>query len=262
MKYGPSMAKITTEKRGHLFLIGVNRPEKMNAFDTDMLEQFGAAFDELERDEDARCGVIFANGEHFTAGLDLANVAPVVMEGKMPFARGGVDPWGVHGKERSKPTVIAVHGRCLTLGIELCLAQDIVVAATNTRFAQIEIKRGIFPFGGATYRFPAVAGWGNAMRWLLTGDEFDAQEAHRIGLVQEVTEPGKQLDRALAIAETIAAQAPLGVKATLESARRARDEEEAARALLPEIVKLMKSEDAREGLMSFIERRAAKFAGK
>jgi enoyl-CoA hydratase/carnithine racemase len=75
-------------------------------------------------------------------------------------------------------------------------------------------------------------------------------------------EPGKQLDRAIAIAETIAAQAPLGVKATLESARRARDEEEAARALLPEIVKLMKSEDAREGLMSFIERRSAKFAGK
>jgi enoyl-CoA hydratase/carnithine racemase len=68
----------------------------------------------------------------------------------------------VHGKERTKPTVIAVHGRCLTLGIELCLAQDVVVAATSTRFAQIEIKRGIFPFGGATYRFIAAAGWGNA----------------------------------------------------------------------------------------------------
>ncbi len=256
------MAKITTEKRGHLLLIGVNRPEKMNAFDIEMLDQFAAAFDELERDEDARCGVIFANGEHFTAGLDLANVAPVVMEGKMPFERGGIDPWGIHGKERTKPTVIAVHGRCLTLGIELCLAQDVVVAATSTRFAQIEIKRGIFPFGGATYRFPTAVGWGNAMRWILTGDEFDAQEAHRIGLVQELTEPGKQLDRAIAIAETIAAQAPLGVRATLESARRSRNEEAAARALLPEIVRLMKTEDAREGLMSFIERRAAKFTGR
>ncbi len=180
----------------------------------------------------------------------------------MPFDRGGIDPWGIHGKERSKPTVIAVHGRCLTLGIELCLAQDVVVAATNTRCAQSEIKRGIFPFGGATYRFPAVCGWGNAMRWILTGDEFDAHEAHRIGLVQELTEPGKQLERAIAIAETIAAQAPLGVRATLESARRARNEEAAARALLPELVKLMKSDDAREGLMSFIERRAAKFTGK
>jgi enoyl-CoA hydratase/carnithine racemase len=256
------MPKITTEKRGHLMLIGVNRPEKMNAFDIEMLDQFATAFDELDRDTDARCGVIFANGDHFTAGLDLGNVAPVVMEGKMPFDRGGIDPWGVHGKERTKPTVLAVHGRCLTLGIELCLAQDIVVAASNTRFAQIEIKRGIFPFGGATYRFPAAVGWGNAMRWLLTGDEFGAEEAHRIGLVQEVTEPGKQLERAIAIAETIAAQAPLGVRATLESARRVRNEEAAARALLPEIVKLMQSEDAREGFMSFMERRTAKFQGR
>ncbi len=255
------MVKITTEKRGHLALIGINRPEKMNAFDVEMLEQFARAFDEMERDDDVRCGVVFAHGDHFTAGLDLANVAPVVMEGKMPFDRGGVDPWGVHGKLRTKPTVIAVHGRCLTLGIELCLAQDIVVAASNTRFAQIEIKRGIFPFGGATYRLVQTAGWGNAMRWLLTGDEFDAEEAHRIGLVQEITEPGKQLDRAIALAETIAAQAPLGVRATIASARRSLNEEAAARALLPEIVAMMNSDDAREGLMSFMERRAAKFTG-
>jgi enoyl-CoA hydratase len=256
------MAKITVEKRGALQLIGINRPEKMNAFDLDMLGAFAEAFAELERDDAMRCGVVFAHGDHFTAGLDLANVAPVVMEGKMPFDRGGVDPWGVHGPQRSKPTVIAVHGRCFTLGIELCLAQDVVVAATSTRFAQIEIKRGIFPFGGATYRFVQAAGWGNAMRWLLTGDEFDATEAHRIGLVQEVTEPGKQLERAIAIAETIAAQAPLGVRATIASARKSLDEEAAARALLPEIVRLMATDDAREGLMSFIERRTARFTGK
>jgi len=259
------MAKIVTEKRGHLLLVGVNRPEKMNAFDVEMLEAFAHAFGEMERDDDVRCGVVHASGEHFTAGLDLANVAPRVMDGKMLFSSddaSAIDPWGVHGKSRTKPTVIAVHGRCLTLGIELCLAQDVVVAASNTRFAQIEIKRGIFPFGGATYRFPAACGWGNAMRWLLTGDEFDAHEAHRIGLVQEVTAPGKQLERAIAIAETIAAQAPLGVRATIESARRALQEEAAARALLPEIVRLMKSDDAREGLMSFVERRTAKFTGK
>ena len=256
------MPKITTEKRGHLMLIGVNRPEKMNAFDIEMLDQFAAAFAQMDDDADVRCGVVYANGDHFTAGLDLANVAPVVMEGKMPFERGGVDPWGIHGRERSKPTVIAVHGRCLTLGIELCLAQDVVVAASTARFGQIEIKRGIFPFGGATFRLVQTAGWGNAMRWLLTGDEFDAAEAHRIGLVQEVTEPGKQVDRAIAIAETIAAQAPLGVRATLASARASLNEAAAAAALMPEIVKLMGSDDAREGLMSFIERRTAKFSGK
>lgn len=254
---------IVTERRGHLWLIGVNRPKKMNAFDADMLRLLGEAFGELERDPELRCGVIHANGEHFTAGLDLANVAPLIMSGQQTLLGGGeIDPWGVHGKVRTKPTVIAVHGRCLTLGIELCLAQDITVAASNTKFAQIEIKRGIFPFGGATFRFVSTAGWGNAMRWLLTGDEFDAQEALRIGLVQEVTEPGKQLDRAIAIAETIAAQAPLGVMATLASARRSLTEQAAAQALLPELMKLMGSDDAREGMVSFMERRQAKFTGK
>ncbi|HEX7601997.1 MAG TPA: crotonase/enoyl-CoA hydratase family protein [Polyangiaceae bacterium] len=257
-----SDAKITTEKRGHLWLMGVNRPAKMNAFDADMLRDFGEAYGELERDPDLRCGVVFAHGDHFTAGLDLANVAPLVAEGKLDFGAGAIDPWAVHGKVRTKPTVIAVHGRCLTLGIELCLAQDVVIAAANTRFAQIEIKRGIFPFGGATFRLMQAAGWGNAMRWLLTGDEFGADEAHRIGLVQEVVPLGEQLERALAIAETIAAQAPLGVQATLASARKALFEEAAARALLPEIMRLMATDDAREGLMSFLERRAGKFSGK
>jgi enoyl-CoA hydratase/carnithine racemase len=189
------------------------------------------------------------------------NVAPLLMQGKLDLA-GGVDPWGVHGRQRTKPTVIAVHGRCLTLGIELCLAQDICVAASNTKFAQIEIKRGIFPFGGATFRLVERAGWGNAMRWLLTGDEFSAEEGFRIGLVQEVVEPGRQLERAIELAETVAAQAPLGVQATIASARKALNEQAAAAALLPEILRLMSSEDAREGLMSFVERRSAKFTGK
>ena len=143
---------------------------------------------------------------------------------------------------------MAVQGRCLTLGIELALALavDIRVAAANARFAQIEIKRGIFPFGAATFRMPAAFGWGNAMRYLLTGDEFGADEALRLGLVQEVVEPGQELERALAIARTVAAQAPLGGRATLESARRAEAvfEAEAVRALMSELLRLMGSEDA------------------
>jgi enoyl-CoA hydratase/carnithine racemase len=257
-----SEQKITTEKRGHLLLIGVNRPAKMNAFDVEMLRQLGDAFGQMERDDDVRCGVIFANGEHFTAGLDLGNVAPAIAQGELALGAGDVDPWGVHGRARTKPTVMAVHGRCLTLGIELILAQDITVAASNTRFGQIEVKRGIFPFGGATFRLVATAGWGNAMRWLLTGDEFDAAEAHRIGLVQEVVEPGKQLERAIEIAERVAAQAPLGVRATIANARKSVVEAEAARALMDQVRALMGSDDAREGLMSFMERRAARFTGK
>ncbi|HEY3352770.1 MAG TPA: crotonase/enoyl-CoA hydratase family protein [Polyangia bacterium] len=254
-------AKITTERRGHLLLIGLNRPEKLNAFDVEMLRALSAAFTTLEEDPALRCGVVFAHGAHFTAGLDLANVAPALASGQLDLT-SGLDPWGVHGRQRTKPTVVAVHGRCLTLGIELILAQDVGVAAADARFAQIEVKRGIFPFGGATFRLVERAGWGNAMRWLLTGDEFDATEALRLGLVQEVVAPGQQLERALALAETIAAQAPLGVQATIASARRALAEEAAARALLPEIMRLMQTEDAREGVMSFLERRAGRFAGK
>jgi enoyl-CoA hydratase len=102
------------------------------------------------------------------------------------------------------------------------------------------------------------------MRWLLTGDEFDAAEAHRIGFVQEVTAPGEQLSRALAIAETIAAQAPLGVYATLASSRLeiTAGEEEAARRLLPDLAPILGSEDVKEGIASFVERRQARFTGK
>jgi enoyl-CoA hydratase/carnithine racemase len=106
-------------------------------------------------------------------------------------------------------------------------------------------------------------GWGNAMRYLLTGDEISAEEAFRIGLVQELTQPGKQIDRALNIATTISKQAPLGVRATLASARLARTqgEDTAIARLLPDLIPIMKSEDFKEGLRSFIERREAKFKG-
>lgn len=256
--------RITTEARGHVLLIGLNRPKKLNAFDPQMLQELAEAYGELERGP-YRCGVLFAHGEHFTAGLDLAKVAPVVMQGKGLFPdEGQIDPFGLHGPARTKPMVCAVHGRCLTLGIELVLASDITIAADDTKLAQIEVKRGIFPFGGATLRWVQASGWGNAMRWLLTGDELGAEEALRIGLVQEVAPRGAHLEKAIAIAETIAAQAPLGVQATLLSARNRLEKgfEGAAKELVPQILSLMQSDDAREGMMSFVERRTAKFEGK
>src|SRR5437899_6519645 len=117
----------------------------------------------------------------------------------------------------------------MTLAIELLLAADIRIAAADARFAQMEIRRGVYAFGGATIRLPRDAGWGNAMRWLLTGEEYDAAEALRIGLVQEVVEPGRQLDRAIDLADAIATRsAPLGVKTPVSSPHRARLEGEAA----------------------------------
>ena len=258
--------KISVEQRGQILLIGLNRPAKRNAFDVQMLEELAFAYTRLEDDETVRCGVLFAEGEMFTAGLDLANVAPKVIDGGiLKYADGVVDPLNLQGNRvRTKPIVVAVHGKCLTLGIELLLASDVRIASENATFAQIEIKRGIFPFGGATIRFPEVAGWGNAMRWLLTGDEFDAAEALRIGLIQEITAHGKHVEKAVEIAETIAKQAPLGVRATIESARKAQTEgfNKAVEHLTPQILSLFKSEDAREGVQSFLERRDGNFSGK
>ena len=254
---------ITVERQRHVLVVGLNRPQKRNAFDLGMYGAIGQAWAELDRDDELRCAVLHAHGDHFTGGLDLAQWAPAFAAGKMPLPEGAIDPLGLQGAPVRKPVVCAVQGICLTIGIELMLACDVRVAASDTRFGQIEIARGIYPVGGATIRMPRELGWGNAMRWLLTGDEFDAAEAHRIGLVQEVVEPGQQLERALELARRIAAQAPLGVRATLASARLAiADETEAAARLLPDLKPIMASDDAREGVQSFMERRAARFTGR
>ena len=258
-----STGRIGVERRGHVLAIAIDRPAKRNAFDLAMWDGLCAAYGELERDPELRVGVLHAVGEHFTAGLDLAQWAPRLASGRFEVPAGGIDAFGLTSRT-SKPLVCAIQGLCLTLGIELLLATDIRVASRTARFAQIEIKRGIYPVGGATLRFPREVGWANAMRWLLTGDEFDATEAHRIGLVQELTEPGAELARAFALADTIAEQAPLGVYATLASARHALpgSEAEAAARLHADLAPLTRSEDMQEGLRAFLERRPGRFRGR
>lgn len=256
--------RVVTETREHVFLIGLDRPEKLNAFDQQMLGELAEAFTHYEETDELWCAVIYPTGDNFTSGLDLADVGPAVASGDKLFPEGEVDPFGLFGRTRSKPLIHASRGWCLTVGTELALASDICIAATETTFGQIEVQRGIMPFGGATLRLPQVAGWGNAMRYLLTGDTFDAEEAHRIGLVQELVGADELVDRAIELAETIASRAPLAVQASLESARTAVVEgEEAARAGLMEKTRmLMKTDDAAEGMQSFIERRDAEFQGK
>jgi enoyl-CoA hydratase len=258
-----SDSTVTIERDGTVLLMGLNRPEKRNAFNRAMLSDLSLAYGELDRDPQIRCGVLYAHGDHFTGGLDLLDVAPMLSAGGWEWPEGGIDFLGLNGTPVSKPVVMAIQGRCLTLGIEMALASDIRVAASDARFAQIEIKRGIMPFGGATIRFVRDCGWGNAMLHLLTADEFDAAEALRIGLVQAVVERGGQLDRAREIAQVVAAQAPRAVQGTLRNARLAWCEGEAAATarLLPEIQALMASADAREGMQAFIERRDGVFSG-
>lgn len=260
------MMRITTERDGHVLLMGINRPEKRNAFDLQTIAELAEAYEQLGTDPELRCGVLFGHGDHFSAGLDLAEVGPAVAEHGPRTLAGSraYDPFGVWAPPVPKPVVMAVSGIAFTLAIELALASDIVIASDTVRFRQLEVGRGILPFGGATLRAPAQLGWGNAMRFMLTGEEFGAAEALRIGLVQEVVEAGQHLARARALAQLIAKQAPLGVQGTLANARAAAKQgfapaAEHLRALLGTV---MASADAQEGVLSFIERRDAVFTGK
>jgi len=259
-----SEGRISYERRETLALIGIDRPEKLNGFTPAMYRALSEAFGTLEHDAQVRAGVLFAHGGNFTAGLQLDLFAPMMRRGESMIPAEGIDPLGLREPMRSKPVVCAVQGICFTLGIELMLAQDIVVAADDCRFAQIEVKRGVIPTGGATMRFVERAGWGNAQRYLLTGDEFGAAEAFRLGFVQEVVPAGRQLGRAIEIATNIAAQAPLAVRASLASSRRYAERGPLGMKQEMDAVQrqLALTEDAAEGVRAFLERRNGRFTGQ
>src|SRR4051812_29415249 len=173
-----------------------------------------------------------------------------------------VDPFGLQ-RRLTKPLVTAVQGITFTIGIEIALAGDIIVASSDARLCQLEPKRGLAPLGGATIRYVQRAGWGNAMYHLLRADEFSADEAYRIGLVQEVVEPGRQVDRAIELARELLQCAPLGLVHTIANARLALDHDEpTAIAAIPQMSnEVLATADFQEGITSFLERRAAQFTG-
>lgn len=240
----------------------IDNPEKKNSFVPEMMEELADALTELENNPDLWVGVLCAEGDHFTAGLDMPKFFGPGAE-PQELSEGQVDPFGLQ-KKCTKPVVTAVQGITFTVGIEMMLAGDIVVAADSSRFCQMEAKRGIAPLGGAHFRYITRAGWGNSMYHLLLCDEFGAEEAHRIGLVQEVVPHGKQVERAMELAEVISQNAPLGIQVTKRAARAyIGDGERSAVEVIPEIHSaVLNSEDMMEGIQSFIERRPAKFQGK
>jgi len=265
----PAEGAIDTQVRDHVLSIGINRPAKRNGFTPKMLRELAEAYTRLEDDPTLRVGVLHALGDHFTAGMDLPSIAEYRKRGERPIPEhmGLVEPHdlGLPGyRRRTKPLVVAVKGICFTIGLELMLAADIVVAADNCRFSQLEVGRGIMPTGGATIRMAQRAGWGNAMLHLLTADEFNSTEAMRIGFVQRVVPAGTELDEAIAIAQRISEQAPLAVVASRLNARDAIEFGQAA--ALAEFTetntRLANSEDAAEGVRSFVERRKPNYIGQ
>lgn len=258
----PSAAQVRHERHDHILKIIIDNPAKKNAFIPEMMEQLAAALTLLDQDDALWAGVLCAEGEHFTAGLDMPKFFGPGATAK-PLAEGQIDPFGLKNQCR-KPIVTAVQGICFTIGIELALAGDIVVAADDSRFCQMESKRGIAPLGGAHFRYITRAGWGNAMYHLFLCDEFGAQEAYRIGLVQEVVPAGTQVERAMTLARTIVANAPLGIQVTKEAGRKYIEggEQAAIAAVATVRDRVMGSADAAEGIMSFMQRRPAVFQGR
>jgi enoyl-CoA hydratase len=254
--------RVYHETHGHVLKIVIDNVAKKNSFSPEMMEQLSEALTLLDRESDLWVGVLCANGDDFTAGLDMPKFFGPKATAK-PRPEGNIDPFGLDNRCR-KPIVSAVQGICYTVGIEISLAGDIVIAADTTRFCQMESKRGIAPLGGAHFRYLTRAGWGDAMYHLFLCDEFNAQRAYKIGLVQEVVPSGKQVERAMEVAQLIARNAPLGIQVTKEAALTFIDAGE--RAAVDAIARIrdrvMNSEDMKEGIQSFVERRAAVFKGR
>ena len=264
---GDAQGSVDCTVQGNLLLICINRPAKRNGFTPKMFKELGEAYTRLDDDANLRVGVLHAAGAHFTAGLDLPSIAPMMRRGEKSVPLGLVDPLdlGMAGyRRRVKPMVVAVQGITYTLGIELMLAADVVVAADDCRFSQLEVKRGIMATGGATLRMAERAGLGNAMLHLLTGDEFGSAEALRLNFVQRVVPAGQALAEAVKIAQSIAEQAPLAVVATRQNVLKAVEHGPvvAMHDFIEVQRRLANTEDAKEGVDSFVERRAARFTGR
>lgn len=246
---------------GSVCTITVDNQRKKNAFTPAMMGQLAEHLTAYEENDDLWVAILCAAGEHTTAGLDLPRFFGPTAEPDR-VTPGSVDPFSLK-RRCTKPVIAVVQGITFTIGIEMMLAADIVVAADNTRFQQLEARRGIAPFGGAHFRYLSRTGWGNAMYHLFMCEEFDAKRALELGFVQEVHPPGRHMERAKEIAAVICECAPIGLRATKKAALKFIEAaEQAAIDCIPDIQEtVFATEDFKEGLQSFVERRAAKFQG-
>ena len=259
-------ATISVERRDDIALIGLNRPFIQNRLDPPARVRLAEVFYEYEHDSTLRAAVLFGHGENFSRGIDVdASQAALIAGRRTLTGTNALDPLGNSPPHRTKPLVVVVHGDTWNLGHELYLAGDIRIAAANTRFGQDENTHGRFPGGGATVRFVRDAGWGNAMRYMLTGDHWSAEESYRMGITQLIVPtPMEAIEAGIAMARKIAACAPLSIKATLASAHQVIDPEDAdaLSKLGAQYSALYRTEDFLEGRRAETEGRPPKYQGK
>ena len=251
--------EVLVEHSGGVTVITINRPRARNAVNRAVSDGIAAALEEFEARRDLVAAVITGAGGTFCSGMDLK--AFVAGENVMHPDRGFA---GIAHRPPRKPTIAAVEGHALAGGCEIALACDLIVAAEDARFGIPEVKRGLVAGAGGLLRLPRRVPYGVAMRLALTGDLLTAPEAERHGLVTELTAPGKALKGALALASSIAANAPLAVAATKEiiASSAAWSPDEAFDRQNEIIQPVLFSADAREGATAFAEKRPPAWRGE
>jgi len=255
------MALVEMERRGHIALLTLNRPEARNAISPEVSQEMAALLDMIEADDELRAVVITGNGEVFSAGADLK----VVAQGRgMDIARGKGGFAGVATRDFPKPMIAAVNGPALAGGFEIVLSCDLVVAADTARFGIPEVQRGLMAAAGGLIRLPKRVPLAVALELAMTGDPIDAQRALALGLVNRVVAAGEVLDVACSIADRIGENSPIAVRLSRQLVREAAEMPEADgwRRTNELVVQVFASGDAVEGATAFAEKRKPNWQSK
>jgi len=250
---------ILSEARGHVLLVTINRPEARNAFDGATAAAMEAAMDRFDDDPELRVGIITGSGQAFSSGQDLKAAA----RGDMGATRkrGG---FGIMAQPPSKPLIAAVEGHAVAGGLELCLSCDLIVAARDARMGIPEARHTLVAVGGGLFRLPRRIPYHLVMELALTADTWTAERMHELGLVNRLAEPGKALEVAFELAERVLANGPLAVAASKQIVQQSSEwtEQEAWREQMKIAQPVMQSEDTREGLAAFAQKRAPVWKGR
>ncbi len=248
------------EKRGHIALMTINRPEAMNAFTGEMLRAMDAAFADFNEDDNLRVAILTGAGDKaFSAGMDLKEAIPALQAGdEMGYEDHTKRPFS----DVFKPIIAAVNGHCIAGGLEFLQGTDIRVAAEHATFGLGEVRWGIIPTGGTHIRLPRQIPWAVAMELLLTGRPIDAQRAYDIGLVNRVVPKEKLMETAMELAEVICENGPLAVRTAKEIAVRSLGLEQGFVLEKALGARVLASEDAKEGPRAFAEKRKPHFTGR
>jgi enoyl-CoA hydratase len=252
------------EKKDNIGLLTINRPEKMNAISRELTSELRQLLDEIESDEELRVLVITGAGDKaFVAGADVNEI--VDREAKMG-RRVSKERQEIFSRIENLhvPSIAAVNGYALGGGLELALACSIRICSEKAQFGAPEVKLGIIPGDGGTQRLPRLVGLGRAMEMILTGDFIDAQEACRIGLVNRVVPPEKLMSAAMELAQKIASRPPLAVRYAKEAVNRSQEGATGSGFALESFLHALccTTEDKKEGVAAFLEKRKGEFKGK